>query len=139
MANTSAAKNADLLVNLLKEGNILSIVPSASTKEENQVADPPPRKRWRYSAWEYIKSAFVGNIWMNYHFWIVFEITLAIAWGIYKIIDNKNRYLEQTARLEWLDVELREYGVYRAARFEVNQLIDEVGTDSVRVLVKEKR
>ena len=139
VANTSAAKNADLLVNLMKEGNVLSIVPSASTKEENQAADPPPRKRWRDSVWEYIKSAFVGKIWMNYHFWIVFVIALAIACGIYKIIDNKNRYLEQTARLEWLDVELREYGVYRATRFEVNQLIDEVGTDSVRVLIREKK
>lgn len=139
VANTSAAKNADLLVNLMKEGNVLSIVPSASTKEENQAADPPPRKRWRDSVWEYIKSAFVGKIWMNYHFWIVFVIVLAIACGIYKIIDNKNRYLEQTARLEWLDVELREYGVYRATRFEVNQLIDEVGTDSVRVLIREKK
>ena len=139
VANTSAAKNADLLVNLMKEGNVLSIVPSASTNEENQVADPPPRKRWRDSVWEYIKNAFVGKIWMNYHFWIVFVIALAIACGIYKIIDNKNRYLEQTARLEWLDVELREYGVYRATRFEVNQLIDEVGTDSVRVLIREKK
>ena len=139
VANTSAAKNADLLVNLMKEGNVLSIVPSASTKEENQAADPPPRKRWRDSVWEYIKNAFVGKIWMNYHFWIVFVIALAIACGIYKIIDNKNRYLEQTARLEWLDVELREYGVYRATRFEVNQLIDEVGTDSVRVLIREKK
>lgn len=139
VANTSAAKNADLLVNLMKEGNVLSIVPSASTKEENQAADPPPRKRWRDSVWEYIKNAFAGKIWMNYHFWIVFVIALAIACGIYKIIDNKNRYLEQTARLEWLDVELREYGVYRATRFEVNQLIDEVGTDSVRVLIREKK
>lgn len=139
VANTSAAKNADLLVNLMKEGNVLSIVPSASTKEENQVADPPPRKRWRDSVWEYIKNAFVGKIWMNYHFWIVFVIALAIAFGIYKIIDNKNRYLEQTARLEWLDAKFRNIEVYRATRFEVDQLIDEVGADSVRVLIREKK
>lgn len=117
----------------------LSVVPSATIKEENQTTDPPPRKRWRNSVWKFVKSAFVGNVLKNYHFWIVFEIVGTIAWGIYMIVDNKNLYLEQTARLEWLDAEFGRFRDYRAARFEVNQLIDEVGTDSVRVLIKEKK
>lgn len=78
----------------------LSVVPSSTIKEENLTTDPPPRKRWRDSVWKFLKSAFVGNVLKNFHFWIVIEIVGTIAWGIYMIVDNKNLYLEQTARLE---------------------------------------